>query len=298
MNTTSVKALPANGALFRAERLRLRVGTRECARQGGTTFTTINFIEKENGISTALTLAEVTKIAQAAGLTPLDLLTPPKRSPGRLLTNPDTHRNGPEPPDDNGASARETEPDPVADARTLAQVLVLDSRLTEEVPLCRALGWTLPQLRDAMQLADQLLEPVGLRVHQNPTGICLRPTDPDIHATYELVLQQPSSKRGYNVTEARMLRDAIIANVPDEIRHGEKPAVGSLVRQAILRPGQTGEPSTIATDGTLFAFDIDGVRHTDLPVDPTWKAATVGKTTARKDFVSPGRRHTAMPRTE
>ena len=227
----SHKRIPVNGARLRAARLNIGLGTREFARESGTTFTLIDSMEKENFVGASTTLAEFRALARAASLTMADLL------------DEDT--------DINPASSA-----PPNDVQRLAAVLISDTRMQTVDDICQGLGWTLNQLHQAADSLNAALEPLGLRVHRNPGLMCLRPRTTSGLDDAQAVDTRRSGREGLNITEASILRRALNGELSDKLPESSRPAIGHLINLGYLRPGTRGEPFNVVTDATNYAFDV------------------------------------------
>jgi len=225
------KRIPLNGARLRAARFNLGLGTREFARESGTTFTLIDSMEKENFVGASTTLAEFRALARAASLTMTDLLDEDNES------NP-------------GASA------PPTDVQRLAAVLISDPRMQKVDDICQGLGWTLNQLHEAADSLNASFEPLGLRVHRNPGLMCLRPRTTSGLNDAQSVDSRRSGREGLNISEASILRRALHGDLSDKLPESSRPALGHLINLGYLRPGTSGEPFNVPTDATNYAFDI------------------------------------------
>lgn len=229
--TDTIKRIPLNGTRLRAARLTEGLGTRELARESGTTFTLIDSIEKENFIGSHVTLAELRAIARAATLTISELLD----------EQPDTtHTDAP--PDD---------------IQRLAAILIAERRMQNTDDLCLALGWTLQHLHNTCQALNTALQPLALHVHRNPGAICLRPTNPETHQDVTNVDARKTGREGMNKTEAQLLHRAISGTLSDKLPETARPALGHLTNLGYIRPGRRGEHLHELTDDCLDAFNID-----------------------------------------
>lgn len=237
MTKTTVKSMYVNGALVRRARMDMKIGLRDFARRAVTTFTIINAIEKDNSISTSTSVAELSRIAHACGLSLAELLTPP-------------------------ASAA-TPQAPTDDFQALLPILMANPQLTSTTDLARALNWTRERVIDTAKAIDAALQPLGLKLHHYTPAmdrICLRPINPQTRDHIEKLEGMRTTTHGLNVAAARLLRQAVENRLPDQVTHGDKPHVGSLLRQGILRPGAVGEPAHVLTDDAAYAFNV-----TDCP---------------------------------
>lgn len=233
MTQTTVKSMYVNGALVREARMVMKVSLRDFARKAVTTFTILNAIEKENSISTSTSVAELTRIAHACGLSLAELLTPPA---------------------DTAAS-----PAPADDIQVLLPVLMANPQLTSTTELARALNWTRDRVIDTAKAIDAALQPLGLKLHHYAPAmdrICLRPVHAQARDHIEKLEAMRATTHGFNVAAARLLWQAVEKRLPDQVPHADKPHVGSLLRQDILRAGAVGEPAHVLTDEAAYAFNV------------------------------------------
>lgn len=224
----TIKRVPLNGARLRAARLNLGLGTRELARQAGTTFTLVDSIEKEDFIGSMTTLAELRAIAHAAGLSLTDLLDE---------QHADTH---------DTANAD--------DVQRLAAILIADPRMQTNDDISRALDWTLPRFNDAANALNTAVAPLGLRVHRNPGTICLRPTKTTALEDAKRVDARRTGREGMNASEAALLYKALNGTLSDKLPKTAHPPLGHLINLGYLRPGARKEPLHVPTEETLYAF--------------------------------------------
>lgn len=241
--TTGYHSVPINGALLRATRLLLGLGTRELARAAGTTFNVVDRAEKENTLSASATIADARRLAHTAGLNLADLLTESTSTTGICGD----------------------------DAQRLAGVLISDKRLIPRDDLAAVLHWTLDHLDRTTEQLDAALAPIGLRVHSTNGGICIRPRHLESLQAAQSLERRRASRETMNLTEARLLRHAVLhGGVDDKPTAYERPALGRLINLGCLRPGRTGEPFHVITDEAKAGFRTRDT-HPDavMPPDPT-----------------------------
>lgn len=227
----TTKRVPVNGARLRAARLDLGLGTREFGRAAGVSFVLIDSMEKENFVSTTTTVAELRSIAHAAGLSLADVLDAPEPRPICESGSPD-------------------------DIKTLAAILITDSRMFSNDDIALTLGWTLRHLHAVAWSLDQVLEQLGLRVHRNAGVMCLRPRTTQALEDVTEVERRRAGRDGMIATEATFLWQALNGSLPDKQGEGDRPALGHLVNLGFLRPGARKEQFHVPSDEARFAFEV------------------------------------------
>lgn len=223
------QSVPVDGTLLRSARLRLRLGTREFARQAGTTFAVVDRVEKSNALATSATIADARRLAKAAGVTLADLLAEPTST--SATCGDDTQR--------------------------LAAVLISDNRMTAREDIASAFGWTLDHLDQVANDLDAALVPLGLRVHSSNGAMCLRPRHRESLEAAQAIERRRASRDTMTVTEARLLRQGLLnGGIDTNPTATERPALGHLVNMGVLRPGQPREPLHVVPEEVRGAFKV------------------------------------------
>lgn len=223
--------LTANGQLLRSARLRHQMDVRDLAARAGVTAPVIRLIEKENRIGSRLTLAQVTSIADAAGISLTQLLTPANM------------------PDDATPRMDSTES---GDAMQLVQTLVLDGRRRSKHDLAAAHGWTLDRLQTAADLAEGELGRLGLLLMDYNGSPGVAPADSSAEKRVAELKHPRAARTGMKTPAARLLHQAITqGGVRTKVPDADMPHLRYLLNVGVLRAGSTGEPDYVCADAAV-----------------------------------------------
>lgn len=230
--TTTV---PVNGRRLRAALEDHLIAERTFARSLNLGERTLRTMLNDNKMFGSLTISKAAKVADAAGLTLLKLLTP-----------------------DDTTVDTQPEPGDIADAdeRVLNQLLRAAPARHLEHNVAIALGWSLDRLRAAAASLNARLHPLGEQVHANEMGIKMLPLDEGaVHATEHLLTLHDSDK-GLDANTARMLY-AIYSGTHSAKRVSKTnyKHLQALINRGLLqRVDEPGNRTQLAED-VHFAFE-------------------------------------------
>jgi transcriptional regulator with XRE-family HTH domain len=231
-----VRTIPVNGHLLRAHRLSLGLGLRDMARRSHQSFVTIRQLEQQNEASAAMSLAGLQRVAEAAGITVVDLLTVSE---------------GPPPLSDDDADS--TACDPAVLGRILAHqakavavdAIAIEMRCTKQAVIAAA---------EELNIA---LEPTGMKVANNANGMYLTPRDQTQRDAANRISQTRVAALGLNLTHARFIHDLIHGKFTGRsVRKADLPKLGELMNLGITTTGKPGTESDMLTEAAAYAFEV------------------------------------------
>jgi hypothetical protein len=223
--------LNIDGTLIREHRLTAGYSTREFAQLSRTTITVINSIEKESYLDPNTPISIVHRIATLCGLQPRDILINDNQIYPNASNSIDT-------------------------LKRTAALLVQDARLHRKPDVAKALGITLKELNDNCYPLQVLLNAAGLRLHWNSAAIGIRPYFTESIEDFRKLHQSRISRKGYTVTDAKLIAQALYSQLNESPKRSERPLLGRLLKAGVLAPGKTTDPLHVLTSQAAYAFDI------------------------------------------
>lgn len=146
---------------------------------------------------------------------------------------------------------------PDDDIAVLAQVLTAQKQLHSEDRLAQALGWHLDRLRESITGLDARLRPLGLRIHRNTMGVCIRTNDSRAKLALDRLTTYKDADDGLDHGSARVFYAAYRGTLSTtDLAKGHLPRLGALAnRGAITVSSGVGDRIQL-TDDAAYAFDI------------------------------------------
>lgn len=143
-------------------------------------------------------------------------------------------------PDDNDI-ANDASAHDATDAATIGAILHATGVLTNDSALCDITGWPLARVRSALAELERRLPTVGLRLHRLERRYSIqRDTTAADAKTLKTAVRKHLARDGLNLTEARVLRQALDSALPREPTNAEQVAIGVLVNAGLLELAEPG----------------------------------------------------------
>ena len=223
--------VPVNGAALREHLLSAGLSDRAYGDRSGLGDAAVRAMLLSNEVNGSVSIADLRRAATEAGMTMGDLFDPTALD---------------EPADTPGD-----------DVAVLAQVLNAQKQMHPEDRLAQALGWHVDRLRTAITDLDARLNPIGLRVHRNSMGVCIRANDKRATHALDRLTAYKDADDGMDHGAARVLYAAYRGTLSaTDTSTDRMMKLGTLVnRGAITVSSGVGERVRLTDDAT-YAFDV------------------------------------------
>ncbi|MDP9371847.1 MAG: hypothetical protein M3Q65_05220 [Chloroflexota bacterium] len=227
-------SVPVSAARLRQSMFEHGASVREVARAGRTSAMAVGTMLRTGQASDSLTVAQLSGVAEGAGLTLGELLTPGAAA---------------HPVQDGDAAG--------ADAARLGRLLAEQDRLVLHDDLCAVLGWTRDRLTAAIVLLHARLVPAGLGVHDVQAGVGIRPVDPSEAESARALAQRRTGRHGLDYASARLLHLADAGQLSKrELPKSQQPRLAALDRLGMVRIA--AEDSWVGlSPETAYALDFE-----------------------------------------
>jgi hypothetical protein len=223
--------VPVNGAALREHLLITGLSDRAYGDRSGLGDAAVRGMLLRNEVNGSVSIADLRRAATEAGMTMGDLF--------------------------DSTATDEADDTPSDDVAVLAQVLNAQKLMHPEDRLAQALGWHVDRLRDAITDLDARLSPIGLRVHRNSMGVCIRANDKRAtHALTRLTAYKDADD-GIDHGTARVLYAAYQGALSaTDTSTDRMMKLGALANRGIITVGSGVGSRVQLTDDTAYAFDI------------------------------------------
>ena len=223
--------VPVNGETLRHRLLELGLSDRGFGARSGLGDATVRGILLRNEINGSISIADVRRAVNEAGMTFNDLFDMP------AWDHPD-----------------ET---PTDDCSVLAQVLNGERRMHPEDRLALALGWHIDRLRTAAEELDARLGLLGLRIHTNSMGMCIRAADTRGEGASQQLSAYRDADDGIGQGTARVLYAAYRGTLsPTDTSTDRTLQLGALANRRAITFGSGVGKRVRLTDDVAYAFDV------------------------------------------
>jgi transcriptional regulator with XRE-family HTH domain len=223
--------VPVNGAALRERLLSAGLSDRTYANRSGVGDSAVRGMLLRNEVNGSVSIADLRRAATEAGMSMGDLF--------------------------DATATDESDDAPSEDVAVLAQVLNAQKQMHPEDRLAQALGWDVDRLRTAITNLDGRLDEIGLRVHRNSMGVCIRANDKRAsHAVTRLTLYKDADD-GIAQGTARVLYAAYRGTLSaTDTSTDRMMQLGALANRGAVTVS-TGVGSRIRlTDDAAFAFEV------------------------------------------
>lgn len=142
-----------------------------------------------------------------------------------------------------------------ADAATVGALLDAAGILTPLDALRDALGWPASRLRNALELLEERLPSVGLRLHRLHSDVrIVRAAEPVPTTALAEVIRKHLNRDGLSLSEGRVLYRYVCGNPPTEPSHAETVATGTLTNAALVVPAAVDPNTLVVADEVRFSL--------------------------------------------
>jgi hypothetical protein len=146
---------------------------------------------------------------------------------------------------------------PSEDVAVLAQVLNAQAQMNPEDRLSQALGWDVDRLRTAITTLDVRLNLIGLRVHRNSMGVCIRANDKRASHAVTRLTSYKDADDGIAHGTARVLYAAYRGTLSvTDTSTDRMMQLGALTNRGAITVSSGVGSRVQLTDDTAYAFDI------------------------------------------
>lgn len=223
--------VPVNGAALRERLLSAGLSDRAYGDRSGLGDAAVRGMLLRNEVNGSVSIADLRRAATEAGMTM-----------GALFDPTASHE-----PDDT----------PDDDVAVLAQVLNAQRQMHPEDRLAQALGWDVDRLRAAITGLDARLDVIGLRVHRNSMGVCIRANDKRASQVLTRLTAYKDADDGIDQGAARVLYAAYRGTLSaTDTSTDRMMKLGALANRGIITVGSGIGSRVQITDDTAYAFDM------------------------------------------
>jgi hypothetical protein len=123
--------------------------------------------------------------------------------------------------------------------------------------LAQALGWDVDRLRNAITELDARLNTIGLRVHRNSTGVCIRTNDKRAAHALDRLTTYKDADDGIDHGSARLLYSAYHGTLSATDTSVDRMLrLGALATRSAITVGSGVGSRVQLTDDAAYAFDV------------------------------------------
>ncbi|MCF6506848.1 hypothetical protein E9549_05425 [Blastococcus sp. MG754426] len=223
--------VPVNGAALRERLLSAGLSDRAYANRSGLGDSAVRGMLLRDEVNGSVSIADIRRAATEAGMSMGDLF--------------------------DATATDEPDDTPSDDVAVLAQVLNSQRQMHPEDRLAQALGWQADRLRSAITGLDARLNPIGLRIHRNSMGVCIRADDKRATHAVNRLNSYKDADDGLHQGTARVLyaayRGTLSATDTSTDRMMQLGALAN--RGAITVRTGVGDRVQLTAD-TAYAFDV------------------------------------------